>query len=92
VKIRVRFDSQVRRLASCKEVSLEVDEDTTLEQVIRRIAFKGTEPLRAALLDDEQCLRTSILVFLDNDLVTKDRPFVLHDGAELTLTTLISGG
>ena len=92
MKIRVRFDSQVRRLAACKEVSLEVDEDTTLEQVIRRIAFKGTEPLRAALLDDEQCLRTSILVFLDNDLVTKDRPFVLHDGAELTLTTLISGG
>ena len=92
MKIRVRFDSQVRRLAACKEVSLEVDQAATLEQIIQRVAFEGTEPLRAALLDDEQCLRTSILVFLNHELVTKDRPFVLHEGAELTLTTLISGG
>lgn len=92
MKIRVRFDSQVRRLAACKEVSLEVDQAATLEQIIQRVALEGTEPLRAALLDDEQCLRTSILVFLNNDLVTKDRTVDLYDGAELTLTTLISGG
>lgn len=92
MKVHVRFDSQVRRLAACKGVSLEVDQAATLEQIIQRVAFEGTEPLRAALLDEQQGLRSSILIFLNDDLVAKDQPCVLHEGAELTLTTLISGG
>ena len=92
MKIHVRFDSQVRRLAACKGVSLDVDDAATLAQIVQRVAFEGNEPLRAALLDEQQGLRSSILVFLNNELVTKDQPCVLHEGAELTLTTLISGG
>lgn len=92
MKIHVRFDSQVRRLAACKGVSLDVDDAATFVQIIQRVAFEGNEPLRAALLDEQQDLRSSILVFLNNELVTKDQPCVLNEGAELTLTTLIAGG
>ncbi len=92
MKIHVRFDSQVRRLAACKGVSLEVDDAATLAQIVQRVAFEGNESLRAALLDEQQGLRSSILVFLNNELVTKDQPCGLHEGAELTLTTLIAGG
>ena len=92
MKVHVRFDSQIKRLATCQGVSLDVEDAATVEQIVQRVAFQGTEPLRAALLDDQQVLRSSILVFLDDELVTKEQPGVLREGAELTLTTLISGG
>ena len=92
VKVNVHFDSQVRRLAGSSKVSLDVDQDTPLLEVIRRVGNSGTESLRSALLDEHDSVRPSILIFLDNELVAKDQPCVLHDGAELTLTTLISGG
>ncbi len=92
MKVHIRFDSQIRRLAACKGVTLDVDEAATLEQIVQQVAHEGTEPLRAALLDDQQGLRSSILVFLNDELATREGPWVLHEGAELTLTTLISGG
>ncbi len=90
--IHVRFDSQVRRLAGCNRISIDVNSSTSLEQIVQQVAKEGTEQLRSTLLDDQQSLRSSILVFLDDDLVAKDQPLVLREGLELTLTTLISGG
>ena len=90
--VHVRFDSQVRRLAGCNRISVDVDASATLQQIVQRVAEDGTEELRTALLDDQQSLRSSVLVFLKDDLVSKEQPLVLHDGSELTLTTLISGG
>ncbi len=92
VLVHVRFDSQVRRLAGCNRISVDVDTSATLQQIIQRVAEVGTEQLRTTLLDDQQSLRSSILVFLNDDLVSKEQLLVLHDGSELTLTTLISGG
>ena len=90
--VHMRFDSQVRRLAGCNRISVDVDVSATLQQIVQRVAEGGTEELRTALLDDQQSLRSSVLVFLKDDLVSKEQPLVLHDGSELTLTTLISGG
>lgn len=90
--IHVRFDSQVRRLAGCNGISVDVNASVSLEQIVQQVTKEGTEQLRSTLLDDQQSLRSSILVFLDDDLVAKDQPLVLREGSELTLTTLISGG
>lgn len=90
--IHVRFDSQVRRLAGCNRISVDVNASASLEKIVQQVARVGTEQLRSTLLDDQQSLRSSILVFLDDDLVAKDQPLVLREGSELTLTTLISGG
>ena len=92
MKVYVHFDSQVRRLAGCSNVTLEVDQDTPLIEVIQRVGNSGTGALRSALMDEYDSVRPSLLIFLNNELVAKDQPCVLHDGAELTLTTLISGG
>ena len=92
VLVHVRFDSQVRRLAGCNRISVDVDASATLQQIVQRVAEVGTEQLRTTLLDDQQSLRSSILVFLNDDLVSKEQLLVLHDGSELTLTTLIAGG
>ena len=92
VLVHVRFDSQVRRLAGCNRISVDVDDTATLQQIVQRVAEVGTEQLRTTLLDDQQSLRSSILVFLNDDLVSKEQLLVLHDGSELTLTTLIAGG
>ena len=90
--IHVKFESQLRRLASCDGTSVDLQESPTLEQIVRQIAQEGTEPLRNALLDEQQSLRASILIFLDNELVSHGQSLVLKDGSELTVTTLISGG
>lgn len=90
--IHIRFDSQVRRLAGCNQTSVDVDAATSLTQIIQRVAEQGTESLRSALLDEGEVPRSSLLVFLNNELVAKDQLIPLHDGLELTLTTLLSGG
>ena len=90
--IHVRFDTQVRRLAGCNRISVDVKDSASLEQIVQQVAKEGTEQLRSTLLDDQQSLRSSILVFLGDDLVAKDQPLVFREGSELTLTTLISGG
>ena len=64
----------------------------SLEQIVQQVAKEGTEQLRSSLLDEHQSLRSSILVFLDDDLVAREQPLILREGLELTLTTLISGG
>jgi hypothetical protein len=73
-------------------MSLEVDDSASLEQIIRQVADQGTAQLRESLLDAQQTIRSSILVFLDDNLVDKDKRFKLQEGSELTLSTLISGG
>ena len=90
--VHVRFDSQVRRLAGCNRISIDVDTAASLEQVVQQVAAVGTEQLRNTLLDDQNSLRSSILVFINDDLVAMGQPIVLREGTELTLTTLISGG
>jgi len=92
VLIQIRFDTQVRKLAGCNRMSLEVDDSASLEQIIRQVADQGTAQLRESLLDAQQTIRSSILVFLDDNLVDKDKRFKLQEGSELTLSTLISGG
>jgi hypothetical protein len=92
VLVHIQFDSQVRKLAECNRISIKVDEAASLAQVIQRVAAEGTESLRAALLDDEKVPRSSLLVFMNNELVANNQFVSLHDGVELTLTTLISGG
>jgi hypothetical protein len=92
VKVNVHFDSQVRRIAGCRTVSLDVDQDTSLIEVIERVGNSGTVGLRSTLMDEDDSVRPSILIFLNNELVAKEQQCVLHEGAELTLTTLISGG
>ena len=90
--INIRFESQLRRLAGCDRTSVDVHASTSLEQIVQQVAKEGTEPLRDALLDERESVRASILVFFDNELVSKGESLVLQDGLELTLTTLISGG
>ena len=90
--IHVRFESQVRRVAGCNRISVDVNASASLEQIVQQVAKEGTEQFRSSLLDEHQSLRTSILVFLDDDLVAREQPLVLRDGSKLTFTTLISGG
>ena len=90
--IHVRFESQVRRVAGCQRISVDVNASASLEQIVQQVAKEGTEQLRSSLLNEHQSLRSSILVFLDDDLVAREQPLILREGLELTLTTLISGG
>lgn len=92
MRVYINYDSQVRRLAGCSQTFLDVDQNATLLQIVQRVANAGTPLLRSTLLDEHDSLRPSVLVFLNNELVAKDQPCVLQEGAELTLTTLISGG
>ena len=90
--IHIKFESQVRRLAGCAGTSVDVLASDSLEQIVCKVAKAGTESLRSALLDEQESLRSSILIFFDCELVSKEQKLVLQDGSELTLTTLISGG
>lgn len=90
--IHINFDSQLRRLAGSSRISVDVSESASLRQIVQTLAEKSSELLREALLDEGQEIHSSILVFLENDLVAKELPLSLIEGSELTISTLISGG
>ena len=79
-------------MAGCNQISVDIDRSTTLEQIVQLVAKQTGAPLRDTLLDDRSSIRSSILVFLDDELVAKDNPLNLREGSELIITTLISGG
>jgi molybdopterin converting factor small subunit len=92
MQIKVHFSAQLRKLAGCNCISVDADDATTIEQLIANVAERGSCSLKDALLDQVKSIRSSVLVFIDNELVERGSLCRLHDGSEITLTTLISGG
>jgi len=92
MRVKVILNAQLRKLAGQSSVSIVVDSAASAEQIIESAALHGNLPLAQSLVNENQVARSSILVFLDNELVTKGRPLQLNEQSEITLATLISGG
>ena len=92
MKATVRFETQVRRAAGVSSREIESPEPLTAEQLVKQIAVEANAGLREVLVDANGNVRSTILLFVNDQLVTADDPQVLSDGAELTITAPISGG
>jgi molybdopterin converting factor small subunit len=92
MKVRVHFAAQLKRLAEVASIDINLDNVSTVQDLIVAVAEHGQPQLRTALLDDQSGVRNSILVFVNDELVNSDQPIVLTDRSGILITTLISGG
>jgi molybdopterin converting factor small subunit len=92
MRIQVKFTSQLRKLAGCMQLELDVDEYPTADQIVAEISKVGNHALQHALVDEAGQPRSSIMVFVDNELVAKDQSLRLSERSDVLVTTLISGG
>jgi molybdopterin converting factor small subunit len=92
MNITVRFEAQVRRAAGATSTSLDVDNGATVSELLQKLADGSTEPVRHILLDDRGRVRSTVLIFLNDEHhpLTSDRRLTATDS--VTISSPISGG
>ena len=95
MKIQAIFESQARVAAGVDSLLVELEASAnqlTREQIIHSVASQGALQLSEFLLDQAGASRPSVLVFLGDSLMPFETPMTLHEGSEVVITSLISGG
>lgn len=92
MKITVRYEAQVRRAAGVASITLAVDDGATLADFLRTLAQTAAEPVRQILFDDRNEFRPTILIFLNDEHVSRSSERKLAAGDSVTITSPISGG
>jgi molybdopterin converting factor small subunit len=92
MNITVRFEAQVRRAAGVESATLVVDDGATVADLLRTLAQAAAEPVRQMLVDDRNEFRSTILIFLNDEHVSRSSERRLAAGDSVTITSPISGG
>lgn len=92
MNITVRFEAQVRRAAGVESMTLVVDNGATVAELLRTLFDVAAEPVRHILIDDRDELRSTILIFLNDEHVPRTSDRMLSAGDAVTITSPISGG
>ena len=92
MNVRVQFETQLKRAAGRAEETLDVPDSATVAEVVRTAAQRHGGSVASILLDPDQNVRPSVLIFLGDEQVGGDDPRPLTEGTTLTLMSPISGG
>ena len=92
MKITVEYKTQVKSAAGISSEEFEFEDDCTVKQLIHLVGKKHGDPLKKMLLDSDDNLQKSILLFLEDRHLKWDEVAKLHDGDVLTVFSPISGG
>lgn len=90
--VTVKYWGQIKNAAGRASESVEVVEECTAQELVKRLAEERGEPLRGHLMDDEGRPRASLLLVVGDEQVSWDTPRKLEDGDLVTLLPPISGG
>ena len=93
MKINVVFEAQLREIAGQQELSLLLDGNPTVFQVLQH-ASVSSPTLRERLLSNEDRVQPGIMIFVNDQPVTSDtaKDQKLQDGDSVLLLPPISGG
>jgi MoaD family protein len=81
VEVRVRFFSHLRDLASTGETNLQIEEGSTVEDLLKNL-YATRPPLKAA---DKTILVAAGVEFVG-------RNYVIHEGDEISIMPPVQGG
>ena len=90
--VKVRYSGQARTAADAAGESLALDGAPGVPGLLRALAERHGEPLRAMLLDAAGALQPALLVFVNDEQVPRGEAPALKDGDEVTIMAPISGG
>jgi molybdopterin converting factor small subunit len=92
VKVTVEYAAQVKKAAGIASESLDVDEQTTAQDIVRQVARAHGAGLSDLILNGDGDLHPSILLFVGDDQVAWSLPVSLRDRDVVTILSPVSGG
>lgn len=92
MKIVVEYTAQVKKAAGVSKEEFEVNEGTTLQELVKKVAEQHGASLQSLLFPDSVDLHPSILLFVSNEQVLWDEPLTLDAHHVVTILSPISGG
>jgi len=92
MKITVRYTGQSRSAAGVPSEEIELSGPAAVTELVKQIAHRHEEKLRALLLDTSGAIQPSLLLFVNNEQVLRGDTSKLKDGDEVTIMAPISGG
>ncbi len=92
MEITIVFTTQLKAALGSGQLTLSIDKDTTVRQVIESVAADHPDAFSRLVFDSDGNLLSSILLCVNDQQVDADRSEPLADGDTLTLLSAISGG
>ena len=93
MKVDVQFEAQLRQAAGTGSLVLQLAEPATISEVLMHSEIQTRSELTARLLNSEQQLHSSVLVFINEQPVQTDAAsHRLQDGDSLLFLPPIAGG
>ncbi len=92
MKLDVEFLGRARRLAQTKSCLIDVDDQATLRDVIRRIASRFPALVGPVISPENFELTPSYMLNIDGRRAAKDLDAPVHDGQRIILMFMEAGG
>ena len=92
MKITVKYMAQLKQSAGVGDEIIDIDNEDTLEKVVRRIASNHSEAFRRILLDADMGLQPAILYFVGDEQLQPGSERRFRDGETLTVLAPMAGG
>lgn len=92
MKIVVEYTAQVKKAAGLSKEEFEVNEGSTLQELVKEVAEQHGPSLKSILFPDSVDLHPSILLFVANEQVLWEEPVTLEPHHIVTILSPISGG
>ncbi len=91
MKIRIDYGTQVRALSGKQHELLEIPDSMPLWQFLEQLASSQSTRLQPLLKEDKHW-QPGVLFFVNDQAHASNSNYKLHEGDEVALMTLVSGG
>ena len=92
MQVTVEYAAQVKQAAGVGSETVELDEGSSVRDLILRVADRHGDPLRRVILGGDGNPHPSILLFVDDNQIRWDSTEPLRDANVVTLLSPVSGG
>lgn len=92
MQVTIEYAAQVKRAAGVASESLNLDEPSTVQDIVSQVSQSRGDEFRNLLLTADGELHPSILLFADDQQLRWETPHEARDGMVISLLSPISGG
>ena len=92
MRVAVRYMAQLRQAAGGAGEEIDLHAPCSLQHLLLHLAERHGDHFRRLLLDGNNALQASILLFVGESQVRWDTPLQVRDGDVITLLSPMAGG
>ena len=92
MNVTVEYVAQMKDAAGVASESVALATEATVQDAVRDIAARHGDRLATLLLDEDNVLHPTALIFLDNEQVDWEDVRPLKDGDTITILAPLAGG